>query len=237
MKTRLCSTLLSIVLLVVAILGVPPLAQASEQPLATVEAVSPAGPTAIGPGEIFRIRLTRLHCNDAQEEFPFFNHDEPYVTLAAIDLEPILAFPGTPQLTIAVTPYYDAVDDGDNRFPNLNVLNENVQDRVAVIAQVVERDTNVIDVADMAADAARAAFEDALAAGESDPEDLGRVVADALHTAVEGSDDDAIGPATLFMVTQLEFDGLAVNGSFTRSITAQSNNANYTLTFEIRRTA
>jgi hypothetical protein len=193
----------------------------------------------IGPGEQFRIRLTTLHCNDANEESLFSNGDEPYVIVATIRPGGLAG----PALDVFQTDVFGSVEDGGNRQPNLNALNRHVESSVAVVAQVVEHDDSEVGLIFGTARAfAEADFANAVLGGETNVTTLSTIVADAINRGVGAArlpgvdDDDRIGGATRFTITTAMFDGLGVGAQFSVLREVSGNDARYTLTFQVTRT-
>jgi hypothetical protein len=239
MNVRKFSALCATSLLALSLLSAGSAAPASASSAASI--TRPGGPPmVIGPGEIFRIRLTNLHCNDANEESLFSDGDEPYVIVATIRPGGLAG----PALDIMRTQVFDDVDDGDNRHPNLDALNRHVESSVAVVAQVVEHDDSAVAlVFGTARTFAQTDFANAVLGGETNVTNLSAIVADAIRRGVDAArlpavdDDDRIGSPARFTITTGSFDGLAVGGQpivVTREVSG--NDARYTMTFEVART-
>lgn len=185
-----------------------------------------------------RVRFARLHCNNANEEGIFSNGDEPWVILATIA-------PGGPlnrRLIFAKTQTFSGVDGGENRHPNLDLLNEDVDGSFAVVGQVVEHDNSEKElVFNLATAAAQVAFVTALLDGETSIGTLRAIVADALHDGVVAAalpfvdDDDAIGHPAVFTISAATIDALEAGQPIFRNRGVAGNNANYTLRFEVQR--
>lgn len=203
------------------------------------ESSKPGFSGIIGPNEVFRIRLTTLRCNDAQEEgFGSSYGDEPYVILATIAPGGLAG----PRLLFQRTSVINDADDGETFTINLNQLNEHVEDAVVVVAQVVEHDDSSIDlIYNSATGAAQLAFGNAILNGTTDPWTLGGIVGPALTSGVNAAalplvdDDDAIGSSARFIASRQTFDDLAVGGASTVSRQVAGDGATYTMSFQIRR--
>lgn len=187
-----------------------------------------------------RVRLTELHCNKANES-GWFSSDEPYIICATIAPGGALG----KRLLFAVTETFGDVDRGDDRHPNLDLLDEDVETSFAVVAQVVEHDDSEKSlVYGMATNFATVSFSNALMNNLNAPlRELRTVVSDALHSGVVASalplvdDDDAIGNPAVFSCSTDRINGLDVGEAHEYERDVSGNSARYSLTFEVQRTA
>ncbi len=238
MKAHKVHALCALALLAICMLAPGSALRANARGLASI--LGPGMATAfITPGEQHRIRLTKIHCSDTNED-GVFNSDEIYVILATIGPGGLL---NTPRLSFFITRIYNGFDPHDNRYPNLDVLNGHIESSMVVVAQVVEHDDSEKNlIYESARVAATADFVRAVTGGTRDRWTLGGIVATSIHDAVDAAalplvdDDDVIGPAARFIASYTTFDDLALNGASTVTRNFVGKGADYTLTFEIERT-
>lgn len=238
MKTYLRSILLSIFILAGAMPWASLSAHASEQPAADAPRGNGAPLATIGPNELFQISLTRLKCNNADEDDWWSDGDEPYVILAIIAPDPFAGY----TLHVVSTRVYSDMDRNDVREPNLMLMNRHVESSVAIVAQVVEEDGTGRDVVWAAAERfANDAFVRAMADGVRDLNELRRIVRNAMRWGMAnavthgGDNDDLVGFPAQITVTRSDFDRLRANGTLNKVREVRDDGVRYTLTIQVRR--
>lgn len=195
--------------------------------------------SALASADRLRIRLTNIHCVNAQEDGWFSDGDEPYVLTSTISRGGLLGR----RLQFNETPTYDDMDAGDDRNPGTTLYLDNMNNgSVVVVAQLIEHDDSERDlIEDLVRSASQVDFTNAVTNGTNDYWTLGGIVADAMEGGVDAAalpfvdDDERIGAPTPFIVSQATFDGLALNQFVTLTRQVSGNGATYNLTFEIRR--
>jgi len=235
----LLTRLLVVAILVTALLSIAQPVVASRRSSPIVSAASAAPPTQIDPGEQFRIRFTRLHCHNANEDDFWSDGDEPYVIFAILAPDPWAGY----TLSFQASRVFSSVDTHDTIETNLILMDKHVDRSVVVIAQVIdEDDTGKSALLVAAEEEASVQFVRALARGERDLNQLRDIVAAYMSRGMafasnsSGDDDELIGRPTPITFRTGELDNLRVNDSISKDSEVRGEGARYTITIEAART-